>query len=120
MKNPANLGGSSGAGNTEHIDTTAETEDHQFYTSNPRHLRILILVVRHSMTREHVDAEAGCSNGPELMAELRRRGLQLPCDRIPAYDRDGKLVKRGVYHATAYDRRKIQRFFAERRKRNAR
>jgi hypothetical protein len=120
MSDPANRCHSCGADDTTKCDCIENPEDHQFYTSNPRHLRILILVVRHSMTREHVDAEAGCSNGPELMAELRRRGLQLPCDRIPAYDRDGKLVKRGVYHATTTDRRKIQRFFAERRKRDAR
>lgn len=120
MKRPANLGGSSGAGNTEQSDSTEETRDGQFYTNNPRHLRVLVFVVRRSMTREHVDTEAGASNGPELIAELRRRGLELPCDRIPCYDRDGKEVKRGVYHATACDRRKIHRFFAEHKRRTGR
>ena len=52
------------------------------------------------MTREHVDTEAGASNGPELVAELRRRGLEVPCSRVPCYDRDGIEVKRGIYHVT--------------------
>ena len=101
-------------------NSNAESSHTEFYTNNPRHLRVLVFVVRRSMTREHVDTEAGASNGPELIAELRRRGLELPCDRIPVYDRDGKEVKRGVYHATTSDRRKIHRFFADRRKRDAR
>ena len=84
-------------------------------TRNLRHIRVLIALLRRSMPREHVDREAGCSNGPELIAELRRRGLDVPCDRIPAYDRDGLEVKRGVYHLTHQDRGKVNKFFATRR-----
>ncbi|WP_227871519.1 hypothetical protein [Novimethylophilus kurashikiensis] len=57
--------------------------------------------------REHLDHVAGCSNGPELVAELRRRGLNLPCTRIDAIDRDGRPCKPGVYHLSNSDRRKI-------------
>ena len=117
MRSPANLSRGSGAGDAEQHNSTQETENSKFFTANPRHMRVLIAVVRRSMTREHVDAEAGCSNGPELIAELRRRGLSLPCDRIPTFDRDGREVKRGVYHTTKLDRRKIHRFFAERKAR---
>lgn len=76
-------------------------------TDNPRHLRVIHAQMVRSRTREDIDAIAGCSNGPELIAELRRRGLEIPCDRIPVIDRDGFEVKRGVYHLTAADRRKI-------------
>jgi hypothetical protein len=103
-----------------HSDDSAESVEDQFFTSNPRHLRVLIGLLRRALPREHVDTTAGASNGPELIAEFRRRGLQVPCDRIPVYDRDGREVKRGVYHLTNADRRKIHRFFAERRKRDAR
>ncbi len=54
------------------------------------------------MPREHLDTAAGASNGPALVADLRDLGLQLPCDRVPCVDRDGREVKRGVYHLTAY------------------
>ena len=109
-----------GAGDTEkttHTDTTTTSSTAAKFagTSNPRHLRALNWLLRRAMPRETLDREAGCSNGPELVAELRRRGLEVPCDRIPVYDRDGLEVKRGVYHLTFKDRRKLHRWFASRR-----
>jgi hypothetical protein len=85
-------------------------------TDNPRHLRVIHAALRRSLPREHVDHEAGCSNGPELVAELRRRGLEFPCVRIEALDRDGKPCKPGVYNLTSKDRSKINRWLAARQK----
>lgn len=76
-------------------------------TSNVRHLRVLAAALKRSMPREQVDRVAGASNGPELIAELRRRGLEFPCTRIDALDRDGRPCKPGVYHLTRADRRKL-------------
>ena len=73
-------------------------------TANPRALRVLHALRRRSMPREQVDREAGASNGPALVADLRDRGLDLPCTRVPVIDRDGREVRRGVYHLTARDR----------------
>lgn len=64
------------------------------------------------VAREHLDREVGCSNGPDLISELRRRGLELPCDKAPVIDRDGREVLRGVYYMTAADRRKVRRWLA--------
>lgn len=85
-------------------------------TDNPRHLRVIHAALRRSLPREQVDREAGCSNGPELIAELRRRGLEFPCVRIEAIDRDGKSCKPGVYYLTVKDRRYIYRWLATRQK----
>jgi hypothetical protein len=85
-------------------------------TDNPRHLRVIHAALRRSMPREHVDHEAGCSNGPELVAELRRRGLEFPCVKIDAIDRDGKPCKPGVYALTKKDRHKLYRWMASRQK----
>jgi hypothetical protein len=57
--------------------------------------------------REEIDHIAGASNGPELIAELRRRGLRAKCSRTPGIDRDGRPVKFGVYHLDDADRRAI-------------
>ena len=76
-------------------------------TDNPRHLRVIISALVRSRKREEIDRIAGASNGPELIAELRRRGLEFPCDRVPAIDRDGYLTRPGVYHLTDADRRKV-------------
>lgn len=85
-----------------------------FNTDNPRHLRVLHAALRRSLPREQVDREAGCSNGPELVAELRRRGLEFPCVRIDAIDRDGKPCKPGVYNLTTKDRHIIYRWLRKR------
>jgi hypothetical protein len=67
------------------------------------------------MPREHLDRAVGCSNGPDLIAELRRRGLDIPCERVDCLDRDGKEVKRGIYHFTPLDRRLIIRWQSNRK-----
>lgn len=83
-------------------------------TDNPRHLRALAALQKRSMPRQSLDSEAGCSNGPELVAELRRRGLEIPCQRIEALDRDGRPCNPGVYHLTASDRRKVNSWLSQR------
>ena len=77
-------------------------------TYNLRHLRVIQAVMTRPVTREHLDQIAGCSNGPELVAELRRRGLELPCTRTKKKDRDLFDCYPGVYHLTQQDRRKIR------------
>ena len=73
-------------------------------TANPRALRVLHALRRRSMPREQVDREAGASNGPALVGDLRERGLEIPCTRVPVIDRDGREVRRGVYHLSSRDR----------------
>ena len=76
-------------------------------TDNPRHLRVIQAVTVRPIPREELDRVAGCSNGPELVAELRRRGLDMPCTRTKKLDRDMFACFPGVYHFTQRDRRKL-------------
>ena len=88
-------------------------------TDNPRHLRVLDALLKRPRRREDVDSIAGCSNGPELIAELRRRGLgdeHLPCKRIRFIDRDGYPCRPGVYSLTEQGRRAIFAWLAKCRK----
>lgn len=92
--------------------TLADTEDSTVKpaskftgTDNPRHLRVINSLLVRPRKREEIDRIAGASNGPELIAELRRRGLEFPCDRVPAIDRDGYPIRFGIYHLTDDDRR---------------
>ena len=85
-------------------------------TDNPRQLRALAVLLRRPLSREALDHIAGCSNGPELVAELRRRGLEVPCERIRFIDRDGFACRPGVYSLTIADRRKIYAWMAKRQK----
>ena len=77
-------------------------------TDNPRHLRVIPALMVRGRKREEIDGIAGASNGPELIAELRRRGLDAPCRRVPARDRDGFPIRVGVYYFTYADRRKVR------------
>ena len=83
-------------------------------TDNPRHLRAIHSLLRRPMPREQLDHEAGASNGPALVSDLRDLGLDLPCDRVPCLDRDGFEVRRGVYNLTQRDRIRIARWLARR------
>ena len=83
-------------------------------TDNPRHLRVIHAVLRRPCRREDVDSIAGCSNGPELVAELRRRGLDMPCKRITFIDRDGYPCRPGVYSLTIADRRMVYAWLSKR------
>ncbi len=83
-------------------------------TDNPRHLRTLQALMTRPITREQLDQIAGCSNGPELIAELRRRGLNVPCTRTKKKDRDLFDCWPGVYHFTQTDRRRVLAWMAKR------
>jgi len=104
---------------TENItvnDDTSNPSRNFSGTENPRELRVIAALMRRPMPREQIDREAGCSNGPELVADLRRKGLEIPCDRVPVIDRDGFEVKRGVYNLPRTDRRKVNQWLARRRR----
>ena len=83
-------------------------------TDNPRHLRAITALLRRPISRQELDSVAGASNSPELVAELRRRGLSIPCERISFIDRDGKKCRPGVYSFTTGDRRATYAWMAER------
>lgn len=87
----------------EHSTSTARFSG----TENPRHLRVIHSLMIRPRKREEIDRIAGASNGPELVAELRRRGLRAKCRRTPGIDRDGYPVKFGVYEFDDDDRRAI-------------
>ena len=98
------------------ITTSAPSKRKFTGTDNERHLRAITFLMRRPMPREALDREAGCSNGPELVAELRRRGLEIPCERINFIDRDGRKCRPGIYSLTISDRRLIHRWMATRQK----
>lgn len=56
-----------------------------------------------SVMRENLDFIAGCSNSPELVAGLRRKGLSVPCERVERFDKDGNSCWPGRYSFTQED-----------------
>jgi hypothetical protein len=76
-------------------------------TDNPRHLRVIRALMLRPRTREEIDRIAGASNGPELIAELGRRGLHTKCERTRGIDRDGRPTKFGIYQFDEEARRAV-------------
>lgn len=88
-------------------------------TCNPRHLRALHELLRRTVWREELDSIAGTSNSPELVAELRRRGLEIPCQRALSTDRDGRESRPGKYSLSSNDCRLVVRWLATQPKASA-
>lgn len=86
-------------------------------TTNPRFLRAIQALLVRALPREHLDCVAGCSNGPDLVAKLRRLGLGkegLPCTMVPDWDRDGRPIRRGVYSFSSAARRAVHAWLRKR------
>ena len=103
MKTPASPEGKTSA--RDHNDSNVLASF--LGTDNPRHLRVIHAVWVRPIPREQLDQVAGSSNGPELVAELRRRGLKMRCERTKKKDCDLFDCYPGVYHLTDSDRRKL-------------
>jgi hypothetical protein len=115
MISPANLCKSCGADEAKQCKCSAIGDGKEFVgTENPRELRAIAALMRRPMPREELDREAGCSNSPELVAALRRKGLAVPCVRVHTIDRDGKAIRPGVYHFPPRDRRNVHRWLNRR------
>jgi hypothetical protein len=76
---------------------------------NPREFRFLQTVLHRHLTREEVDAVSGASNGPEIVNQLRSRGLEIPCYRLGTLDRDGFWTYRGLYALSHRDKGQVAR-----------
>lgn len=77
-------------------------------TKNVRALRVIQALSVRPRKREEIDRIAGASNGPDLIADLRRLGLELPCTKVPAVDRDGQYIRHGVYQFSSADYDKVR------------
>ena len=57
-----------------------------------------------SVMRENLDTITGASNSPDVIAKLRGMGLEIPCERVERFDRDGNSCYPGRYSLTTEDR----------------
>jgi hypothetical protein len=64
-------------------------------THNPRHLRVLAVLLVRRLFREELDKIAGCSNGPELVAECAAVGWKFPVSLSRAWTRTASPADRG-------------------------
>jgi hypothetical protein len=81
--------------------------------SSPRQLRVATALMTTPRSRKAIDSIAGCSNGPDVILNLRKKGLTIPCDNVSYVDGDGHAVTHGVYSFTLDDKRKVGHWLAQ-------
>ncbi len=64
----------------------------------------LLLDARAQVTVKALIAETHVNNAPELIASLRRKGLDIPCEKREFTAADGKPSDFGLYELTKSDR----------------
>ncbi len=75
-----------------------------------RQIRLARALLRGPVTRERADRIAPASNAPDVVMGLRRKlNVVLYCERVPFVTIDGRPSWYGKYHASARDRRKLER-----------
>ena len=117
-KNPKALAGANGSNEQKQLNlfkTNINPKSIYFLgTDNPRHIRVLKALAKFKeISRTSIDEIAGASNGPELLAELRRRGLgekHLKCERRERLDRDGRPCRPGYYSLSPEGKKCIGRW----------
>ncbi|HDR9512055.1 TPA: hypothetical protein QDC03_007301 [Burkholderia cepacia] len=88
--------------------TSANQRRNFIATENARHLWVLAALELRPMSREELDQRIGCS-APELVADLRVMGFDIPCEPAPAFDPDDLRAGCDVYCLSPADRKRITR-----------
>lgn len=73
-------------------------------THRQRRALRLLLDTHGRVTVKALITETQVNNAPELIAGLRRRGLEIPCEKRAFTTADGELGKLGFYELTKSDR----------------
>lgn len=60
--------------------------------------------------REDIDRIAGASNGPMVIQQLRRMGLDIACRLVTCTDRDGNPCRPGKYRLESMSRQRAMDF----------
>ena len=73
----------------------------------PRQQRALDALWTGPKMREALDRMTGCSNGPQLVRDLKDKGIEINCTLIESTDRDGRPCKPGRYELTDKGRKAL-------------
>ncbi len=103
-------GNARAGGTAPGVEGALQSRRRDFTTLCPRQSRALAALLQGPVPREQLDRLAGCANGPDLVASLRRRGFSIACELLPFIDRDGRRCRAGIYRLTPADRAELARW----------
>ena len=75
-----------------------------------RQIRAVVRLVKGAVDREELDRVSGSTNSPDIVRQLRRKGIGINMQRIDALDRDGRDCWFGRYSLTESGRRAVQQW----------
>lgn len=73
-----------------------------------RQTRAVERLARGPVMRETLDRHIGCSNAPEIVRQLRSKGIGIDCYEVKSVDRDGKPCYPGRYILTDLGRQTLE------------
>lgn len=85
----------------------AQENQHANFTATRKQTKLLAALQLRPTPREALDTATGASNSPSLVMNLRRKGLEIPCERLHVIDADGQLCRPGIYSLTTTDKLKL-------------
>lgn len=88
-------------------DSTAKVAGKFAGTDNLMHLAVIHALLIRPRKHEEIDCIAGASLGLDVIADLRRFGLNILCRETPEIDRNGYPIQIVVYALDDNDRRKL-------------
>lgn len=80
-----------------HSENHSATRKRKFKLTERQRRTCQALLRCEALWREDVDRIAGASNGPEVMRQLKNKGLTWQCVRVKKIDQDGKPCEPGLY-----------------------
>ena len=96
------------------IETVLSAPDSVQSTKMPkltaRQMRACTALFNRPMMREELDRAAGCSNSPDLVMRLIKKGVGITCTEVKRVDRDGRACFPGRYELTVEGRAILQRW----------
>lgn len=101
------------------VTTSAPTKRKFAGTDNPSHLRVIAVLLHRPISEVELESVAGASDGHELVEDLRRLGLDAPCERISFPGPDGETCCPFAYSFSTRDHRLISTWMAQRKRQMA-
>ncbi|WP_226642802.1 hypothetical protein [Microbulbifer variabilis] len=93
------------------INNNTQTTEHSaskiWRPLSPRQVRALETLLTGPCSREKLDRVTGASNGPNVILQLRKRGITIQCRMERHIDRDGIAGRHGVYWLPDSERQRI-------------
>lgn len=77
-------------------------------TDDPALLTALVMLLERARTCNELEGIVKGTGASDMVAALRCLGLELPCEPVPGFGRDGSVVVRDIYSATNADRRAVK------------